>query len=72
MLNSFLDKYIFTGGLKYSHNNFFLNGIPFLMLPTGLLVSLARSGDKNFGKEVYYSFKHSMAESRLRTQHLRL
>ncbi|MEK6941484.1 MAG: V4R domain-containing protein [archaeon] len=63
MINSFLDKYIFTGGFKYSHNNFFLMGIPFLMVPTGLLVSLAQKGDKNFDKEIYYSFKHSMASA---------
>ena len=50
MINSFLDKYIFTGGLKYSHNNFFLMEIPFLMVPTELLVSLAQKGDKNFDK----------------------
>lgn len=62
MLNGFLDKYIFTGGLKYVHYNFFLMGIPFAMVPVGLLVSLAEKGDRHFDKEIYYSFKHSMTE----------
>ena len=61
MLNNFLDKYIFTGGMKYVHNNFSLMGIPFLMLPTGLLVSLARREDSHFNKEIYYTIKYSMA-----------
>ena len=38
MLNQFYDKYIFTGGLKYTHNNFSLMGIQFAMVPVQLLL----------------------------------
>jgi predicted hydrocarbon binding protein len=63
VINQFLDKYIFTGGLKYVHNNFFLMEIPFLMVPSNLLISLSLKKDASFNREIYYSFKQSMSQS---------
>ncbi len=63
MLNQFYDKYIFTGGLKYTHNNFSLMGIPFAMVPVQLLLFEKLADDKEFTKKVYYSVKDSMVKS---------
>ncbi|MDD3083507.1 MAG: 4-vinyl reductase [Candidatus ainarchaeum sp.] len=59
MLNKFLDKYIFTSTLKYSHNNFFLVNIPFLLMPIDLLIYLSSVDDIEKQKEFYFSFKES-------------
>lgn len=45
------------------HNNFFLVGIPFIISPAALFVSLAQKEDKNLDKEIYYSFKGAMKEN---------
>jgi predicted hydrocarbon binding protein len=57
MLNSFFDKFIFTNGLKYKHNNFFLLNMPFVIVPSDLLVALSAKQDKNIDLELYYSVK---------------
>lgn len=63
MLNRFYDKYIFVGGLKYQHNNFYLMGIPFVMVPIQLLLSEKLVNDHDFNKKIYYTVKSAMAKT---------
>jgi len=63
MLNSFFDKFIFTGNLKYTHNNFYLTNIPFVIAPTGALLGLVQVQDIEFHKKLYISVKKSTQES---------
>ena len=67
MINSYFDKIIYSGGLKYINNNFTVMGIPFVMVPTELLVGLSSSPDVNFQKELYITAKKSAYKS-LKTQ----
>ena len=57
MLNSYFDKIIYSGGLKYQNNNFTVMGIPFVMIPTELLVGLSSNPDIKFQKELYMTTK---------------
>lgn len=66
MLNTFYDKFIFTGGLKYSHNNFYLMNLPFLIMPLELLSGLAARQDHGVDLDIYYSAKDSTAGSLLK------
>jgi predicted hydrocarbon binding protein len=59
MLNSFYDKFIYTAGLKYEHNNFKLVNLPFMIVPVELMVSILRKDDENTNKEIYYAIKES-------------
>ncbi len=59
MLNTFYDKYIFTNGLKYVHNNFYLENLPFVILPTSILSALWQDLDEDVVKRVYYSCKNA-------------
>lgn len=59
MLNSFYDKYIFTNTLNYKNNNFSLVNIPFIILPTDILISLLSSEDMEVHKKIYESVKKS-------------
>ena len=63
MLNNFFDKFIFTSTLKYTHNNFYLIDLPFLITPIETLVGLCEVQDINFQKKIYESVKKSTAES---------
>lgn len=63
LLNSFYDKYIFLGELKFQHNNFFLMKIPFAMVPTQLLLFEKFLEDKEFNKKLYYSLKDAVIKS---------
>ena len=67
MLNSYYDKLIYSGGLKYQNNNFTVMGIPFVMIPTELLVGLSSNPDVNFQKQLYETSKKSAYKS-LKTQ----
>lgn len=60
MLNTFYDKFIFTNGLKYRHNNFFLINLPFLICPTELLAGLLETGNTEFERQLYLSVKRSV------------
>jgi predicted hydrocarbon binding protein len=60
MLNSFLDKYIFTNSFNYKHNNFYLINIPLVILPVNTLVAIAEQNNKDLNIEVYYSVKESL------------
>ena len=63
MLNRFYDKYIFTNTLKYTHNNFSLVNIPFLMVPLDILSTLVSTQDLEKHKEIYSSFKESTKDN---------
>lgn len=67
MLNSYFDKIIYGGGLKYTNNNFTVMGIPFIMVPTELLTGLSSSADTNVQKLLYLTAKKSAYKS-LKTQ----
>ncbi len=58
MLNSFFDKFIFTSTLKYTHHNFYLVNIPFLIAPIDSLSSIAAVQDVEFQKKIYISIKN--------------
>ena len=63
MLNSFFDKFIFTNSLKYSHNNFFLVNLPFVILPVEALVAIAERNDASLNHELYSSVKEAVMGS---------
>lgn len=60
MLNSFYDKFIFTSGLKYKQNNFFLLNLPFVILPIDVLASIADKNDSELNRKIYYSVKDAI------------
>ena len=62
MLNNFYDKYIFTGTLKFTHDNFFLIDIPFFMMPSEILMDIAGSNDVELHKKIYVAIKASTKE----------
>ena len=62
MLNSFFDKFIFTSTLKYTHSNFYLVDIPFLIAPIEALIGITEVQDIEFHKKIYLAVKKSTAE----------
>ena len=63
MLNSFFDKFIFTSTLKYTHNNFYLLNIPFVIAPVDSLIGIAGIQETDFQKKIYLAVKKSTFES---------
>ncbi len=59
MLNTFYDKFIFTNGLRYKNNNFYLMNVPFLMMPNELLVGLVARGNPDLNRDIYYAVKEA-------------
>jgi predicted hydrocarbon binding protein len=59
VLNNFLDKFIFTSQLKFKDYNFQLLDIPFVIVPTDILLGLAERDDPEVNKIIYYTFKQS-------------
>jgi len=57
MLNQFFDKYIFTNTLKYTHNNFYLVNVPFVISPVDIFLSLLKSNDVDLHKKIYLAIK---------------
>ena len=57
MLNQFFDKYIFTNTLKYTHNNFYLVNVPFVISPVDIFLSILKSPDLEFHKKMYLAIK---------------
>jgi predicted hydrocarbon binding protein len=57
MLNQFFDKYIFTNTLKYTHNNFYLVNVPFVVSPVDIFISLLKSSDQDLHKKIYLAVK---------------
>lgn len=60
MLNPFYDKFIFTNGLKFRHNNFFLINLPFFIVPTEIIAGLLEQQDPVFNKKFYSVIKESV------------
>jgi len=60
VLNPFFDKFVFTNGLKFRHNNFFLINLPFFIVPVEVLAGLLDNSDNEFNKKLYYSLKESV------------
>lgn len=60
MLNSFYDKFIFTNGLQYKHNNFYLLNLPFVIAPNEIFIGLLEQDDEAFERKLYYSTKDSV------------
>ncbi|MFA5931360.1 MAG: 4-vinyl reductase [archaeon] len=63
MLNNFFDKFIFTSTLKYTHNNFYLVDIPFVIAPIDSLTGIAGVQDTEFLKKIYLTTKKSTQEN---------
>jgi len=63
MLNNFFDKFIFTNNIKYTHNNFFLMNIPFVIAPVETLVGIASINEPDFHKKIYLAVKQSTKDS---------
>jgi predicted hydrocarbon binding protein len=57
MINTFIDKYLFTNNLKYAHNNFYLGNIPFVFFPTNFLIELVASDKPEISKSIYEMVK---------------
>ncbi len=62
MLNNYLDKFIFTGQMKFNNCNFYLIDIPFLIFPVKILSAFLFSASDEQSKEIYYSTKKSVKE----------
>ena len=63
LLNNFFDKFIFTSTLKYTHGNFYLVEIPFIIAPVESLIGIAGVQDTDFQKKIYSAIKKSTAEN---------
>jgi predicted hydrocarbon binding protein len=63
MLNAFFDKFIFTNNLKYTHYNFYLLNIPFLISPIESLIGIASVSDSDFQKRIYSAIKVSTRDA---------
>ena len=63
MLNQFFDKYIFTNTLKYTHNNFYLVNVPFVISPVDIFLSILKSSDLEFHKKIYLAIKEDTKSS---------
>jgi len=63
MLNNFFDKFIFTNNIKYTHSNFFLMNIPFVMAPVETLIGIASVNDVEFQKKIYLAVKQSTKDA---------
>ena len=57
MLNQFFDKYIFTNTLKYTHNNFYLVNVPFVIAPIDIFLSILKISDLDLHKKMYLAVK---------------
>jgi predicted hydrocarbon binding protein len=63
MLNTFFDKFIFTNNIKYTHSNFFLMNIPFVVAPLESLIGIVSVNEVDFHKKLYSAVKSSTKES---------
>lgn len=66
MLNSFYDKFIFTNTLHYTHNNFYLLNLPFLIAPIEILSGITEIQDTEFHKKLYSAVKKSTKEQMMK------
>jgi len=65
VLNNFYDKFIFTGTLKFTHSNFYLTNIPFLISPVETLTGISSVQDAEFLKKLYLAVKKSTMQGLL-------
>lgn len=72
MLNSFLDKFIFTNALRYTHYNFYLLNVGFALVPIDILVGLARIPDADANRKLYAAIKEHVSNSLLQSFQLGL
>ncbi len=66
MLNSFFDKFIFTNSLRYTHNNFYLLNIPFVIFPIDSLTELIAMNNVDFNIKLYSCIKKSTSNELLK------
>lgn len=66
MLNPFLDRFIFTSNIKYTHNNFYISEVPFLIMPTDLLVGICAEQNIDFDRLLYISVRESVKKNLIR------
>ncbi|MCX8158162.1 MAG: 4-vinyl reductase [Candidatus Diapherotrites archaeon] len=59
MLNSFLDKFLYTSTLRYVHNNFYLAELPFVILPVDILLGICAEQNLTFDKILYEDVKEA-------------
>ncbi|MDP2666352.1 MAG: 4-vinyl reductase [Candidatus Diapherotrites archaeon] len=59
ILNNFFDKFIFTSQLKFKDYNFTVLDIPFVIVPTEVLIGFSEFDDPTINKAIYYAFKKS-------------
>ena len=59
VLNNFLDRFIFTSQLKFKDYNFFVLDIPFMIVPTDILLGFSELDEPLVNKAVYYAYKKS-------------
>lgn len=62
MLNSYYDKFIFTGQMKFKESNFYLIDIPFLLFPVEILSGILVNASDDEAKKIYVSVKNSMKD----------
>ncbi|MBU2099823.1 4-vinyl reductase [Candidatus Micrarchaeota archaeon] len=59
MLNTYYDKFIFTGQIKFNDGNFHLIDIPFFIFPSKLLSDFLFNSSEEEAKKIYFSVKKS-------------
>jgi len=67
MLNPFLDRFIYTNGLKYSKNQFLLLNTPLALIPTDVLCAIASIPDPVQNRVLYYAVKKQVLEQLMPT-----
>lgn len=72
LLNSFLDKFIFTNALRYTHYNFYLLNVGFALIPIDVLVGLARVSDMSANRALYSAVKQHVSGSLVQSFNLGL
>ena|SRR3989344_3101105 len=63
MLNSFYDRYIFTNGLQYIQDNFFLLNMPFAIIPVDIFAGIAENEDRELNIKLYRAVRESVRKS---------
>jgi predicted hydrocarbon binding protein len=62
MLNTYYDKFIFTGQIKFHNSNFHLIDIPFVVFPVQVLSALLFNSSVDEAKKIYFSVKNSVKD----------
>lgn len=67
MLNTFLDKFVFTNGLRYTHYNFYLLNLGFALVPMDVLVGIAAVSNPLVNQQLYAAVKKNVRDSFLQS-----